>query len=118
MSRFTTEILVTPRVGLLDPQGKAVRHALASLGYDSVQRVRVGKVIYLEVEADSGTAAQAQAEAMCRRLLANPVTEDFRITAAQAGAGGDETRAGTRAGTAEPTGTAFHRARAGGTPDP
>ena len=80
MSRFRLEILVTPRPGLLDPQGKAIHHALESLGYDAVSDVRVGKAIYLDVDADSAEAATEQANEMCRKLLANPVTEDFRVT--------------------------------------
>ncbi len=84
MSRFTVEVLVTPRPGLLDPQGKAIHHALSSLGYDAVDEVRVGKAIYLEVSADSSEAAARRVEEMCRKLLANPVTEDFRVTAAEA----------------------------------
>lgn len=87
MSRFTVEVLVTPRPGLLDPQGKAIHHALSSLGYDAVADVRVGKAIYLEVAADSPEQARERAEEMCRKLLANPVTEDFRVTSgAPAGA--------------------------------
>ncbi len=84
MSRFTVEVLVTPRPGLLDPQGKAIHHALSSLGYDAVEDVRVGKAIYLEVAAATPEDAQERAEEMCRKLLANPVTEDFRITTAAA----------------------------------
>ena len=85
MSRFTVEVLVTPRPGLLDPQGKAIHHALSSLGYDAVADVRVGKAIYLEVAADSAEDARERAEEMCRKLLANPVTEDFQVTAAAPG---------------------------------
>ncbi len=85
MSRFTVEVLVTPRPGLLDPQGKAIHHALSSLGYDAVDEVRVGKAIYLEVTAASPEAARERVEEMCRKLLANPVTEDFRVTASQNG---------------------------------
>ena len=84
MSQFTVEVLVTPRPGLLDPQGKAIHHALSSLGYDAVADVRVGKAIYLEVDADSPGDAVERAEEMCRKLLANPVTEDFHVTAAAA----------------------------------
>lgn len=84
MSRFTVEVLVTPRPGLLDPQGKAIHHALSSLGYDAVEDVRVGKAIYLEVAAATPEDAEERAGEMCRKLLANPVTEDFRITAAEA----------------------------------
>ena len=85
MSRFTVEVLVTPRPGLLDPQGKAIHHALSSLGYDTVDEVRVGKAIYLEVTAASPAAARERVEEMCRKLLANPVTEDFRVTASENG---------------------------------
>ena len=87
MNRFTVEILVTPRPGLLDPQGKAIHHALASLGYDSVKDVRVGKAIYLDITARSAAEATERVEDACRKLLANPVTEDFRVTAAEPAAG-------------------------------
>ena len=79
MSRFKVEVRVTPRPGLLDPQGKAVQHALDSLGYAGVDSVRVGKLLVLELEADDAASAEARTEEMCRKLLANPVTEDFRI---------------------------------------
>ena len=81
MSRFDVQVLVVPRPGLLDPQGKAVHHALSSLGYGSVAQVRVGKAIHLEVEAESAEEAESQADGMCRKLLANPVTEHFRVRA-------------------------------------
>ena len=77
MSRFTVEVLVTPRPGLLDPQGKAIHHALSSLGYDAVDDVRVGKAIYLEVNAASPEAASERVEEMCRKLLANPSPRTF-----------------------------------------
>jgi phosphoribosylformylglycinamidine synthase PurS subunit len=79
VSRFRLEIRVIPRPGLLDPEGKAIRHALHSLDYDQVREVRMGKLLYLDVEADSSEHAREGAEAMCRRLLANPVTEDFEV---------------------------------------
>jgi phosphoribosylformylglycinamidine synthase PurS subunit len=74
-------VRVIPRSGLLDPQGQAVEHALGVLGFAGVTNVRVGKAIELSVEAASPDAAEAQVRAMCERLLANPVTEDFLITA-------------------------------------
>ncbi len=80
MSRYKLEVRVKPRPGLLDPQGKAIHHALQSLGWGGVEDVRVGKAIYLDVEAASEAAAIEAAEAMCRRLLANPVTEDFEVS--------------------------------------
>ncbi len=79
MSRFRVEIRVTPRPGLLDPEGKAIQNALHSLDYEHVHDVRVGKLLYLDVAAASNEEARKGAEAMCRRLLANPVTEDFEI---------------------------------------
>ncbi len=79
MSHFRLEIRIIPRPGLLDPEGKAIQHALRSLDYEQVHAVRVGKLLYLDVEAASRDEAREGAEAMCRRLLANPVTEDFEI---------------------------------------
>ena len=84
MSRFRLEIRVTPRPGLLDPEGKAIQNALHSLDYEHVREVRVGKLLYLEVEAESSEEARKGADAMCRRLLANPVTEDFEIEVQEA----------------------------------
>ena len=72
-------VRVMPRPGLLDPQGQAVEHALASLGFAAATGVRVGKAIELALEAESPAAAEAMARTMCERLLANPVTEDFVI---------------------------------------
>ena len=79
MSSFRLEIRVTPRPGLLDPEGAAIQHALDSLGYHAVSDVRVGKALYVDVGADSEGAAVTLGEAMCRKLLANPVTEDFSV---------------------------------------
>lgn len=79
MSRFAIEINVTPRPGILDPEGKAIHHALHSLGYEDADDVRVGKAIYLRIDADSKDAARERVDEMCRKLLANPVTEDYEI---------------------------------------
>lgn len=87
MSRYRIEILVTPRPGLLDPEGNAIHHALQSLGYDDVDEVRVGKVMYLDVDAEGEEEARREADAMCRKVLANPVTEDYEIQILGAGAG-------------------------------
>lgn len=83
MTQFRLEIRVKPRPGLLDPQGKAVHHALHSLGWDGVADVRVGKAIYVDLEAASSEAAVDTAEAMCRKLLSNPVTEDYEVSVVQ-----------------------------------
>ena len=80
MSRFRLEIRVKPRPGILDPQGKAIHHALNSLGWNGVDAVRVGKAIYLDLVAENAGAALDAAEAMCRKLLANPVTETFEVS--------------------------------------
>jgi len=71
---------VTPRQGVLDPQGQAVAHGLAQLGFNSVGEVRVGKVVDL-VLADATSEADAleRGQAMARKLLANEVVEDFTV---------------------------------------
>jgi len=62
---------------VLDPQGAAVEKALAALGYGNVGRVRVGKYMELLLEKASEEEASAQVEEMCRRLLTNPVIEEY-----------------------------------------
>ena len=80
MSHYRLEIRVKPRPGLLDPEGKAIQHALSSLGWEGVEDVRVGRAIYLDLEAESREGALETAAAMCRKLLANPVTEEFEVS--------------------------------------
>jgi phosphoribosylformylglycinamidine synthase len=77
------EVVISLRPGLLDPQGKAVEGSLPAMGWTNVSEVRVGKHVVLTVEADSDTEARAQVEDMSRRLLSNPVIEDFRILTAE-----------------------------------
>jgi phosphoribosylformylglycinamidine synthase subunit PurS len=69
-------IYVTLKNGVLDPQGKAIHHALEGLGFGGVNDVRAGKFIELDVADDT---SDADLEAMCRKLLANTVIENFRI---------------------------------------
>lgn len=76
---FQIEIRVVPRTGILDPQGQAVAGALQSLGFGQVGDVHVGRLVTLSITANSGAEARDRAEAMCRQLLANPVTEDFDV---------------------------------------
>ena len=71
-------MLVRPKAGILDPQGDAVRSSLDHLGF-TVSDARVGRLIDLELEATSQEDARAQAEDMCRRLLANPLIESFEV---------------------------------------
>jgi phosphoribosylformylglycinamidine synthase len=73
------EVLVSLKPGLLDPQGKAVEGALPALGWTNVSGVRVGTHIQFRVEAETEAAAREQVEEMARRLLSNPVIQDFRI---------------------------------------
>lgn len=79
MPAYRIEIRVVPRRGILDPQGKAVTDALHALGFAEVTDARVGRHVVLEVTADAEPQARERAAEMCRRLLANPVTEDFEI---------------------------------------
>jgi phosphoribosylformylglycinamidine synthase subunit PurS len=65
--------------GVLDPQGKAIGNALASLGFTGIGEVRQGKLIELELAETDLMRARAAVEAMCKELLANPVIEDFAI---------------------------------------
>ncbi|PXA99927.1 phosphoribosylformylglycinamidine synthase [Nostoc sp. 3335mG] len=69
-------IVVTLKNGVLDPQGKAIEHALASLGFAGVGEARVGKLIELEVADDTDDET---IDAMCRKLLANTVIENYRV---------------------------------------
>ena len=72
-------VFVMPKNGVLDPQGKAIGHALGTLGFEGVGEVRTGKVIELELAETDPAAAKAAAEAMARKLLANTVIESFRV---------------------------------------
>ncbi|MGN6121333.1 MAG: phosphoribosylformylglycinamidine synthase subunit PurS [Sphingomonas oligoaromativorans] len=71
-----TRVIVTLKSGVLDPQGKAVHHALTGLGFDGVNDVRVGKIV--ELDLADGTS-ETQIDEMCRKLLANTVIENYRI---------------------------------------
>ena len=76
-----TRVYVTLKNGVLDPQGKAIHHALEGLGFSGINDVRAGKLIELDL-ADS--VSEEDVEAMCRKLLANTVIENFRIEHGQA----------------------------------
>jgi phosphoribosylformylglycinamidine synthase len=66
-------VLIRPKSGILDPQGIAVEQALPALGFVGVKNVRVGRLVELEVEDES------QLDAMCKKLLANPLIEDYEV---------------------------------------
>jgi phosphoribosylformylglycinamidine synthase subunit PurS len=72
-------VLIRPKAGILDPQGQAVERALPALGFDGVRNVHVGRLIELDVDDPS------ELDAMCRRLLANPLIEDYEILEARSG---------------------------------
>ncbi len=72
-------VLVTPKTGVLDPQGRAIHASLADLGYDAVADVRTGKIIDLELSTDDADEARALATEMCEKLLANPVIEQYEL---------------------------------------
>ncbi len=72
-------IEVTLKSGVLDPQGKAIEHALAGLGFAGVGSVRQGKLIELDLAEGDPETARANVDAMCRTLLANPVIERYAI---------------------------------------
>ncbi len=71
-------VLVRPKAGILDPQGVAVERALPALGFEGVSNVHIGRLIELDIEDPS------QLPAMCEKLLANPLIEDFEIVCADA----------------------------------
>ena len=71
-------VLVRPKEGILDPQGEAVQASLAKLGF-AVSRVRVGRLVDLEVESDDPAAARTEVERMCADLLTNPLIESFDV---------------------------------------
>ena len=75
-------MLVRPKPGILDPQGKAVENSLRHLGF-SVDGTRVGRLIDLEVEASDPEQARAEVERMCAELLANPLIESYEIELAE-----------------------------------
>jgi phosphoribosylformylglycinamidine synthase len=75
-------VLVRPKAGILDPQGEAVESSLRQLGFP-VGEARVGRVIDLEVSTEDPSAARAEIERMCERLLANPLIESYQIELAE-----------------------------------
>ena len=72
-------VTVMLKNGVLDPQGEAVRHALGSLGFDGVEKVRQGKVIELDLAETDAAAAEATVKEMCEKLLANTVIESYSV---------------------------------------
>lgn len=76
---YLARIRITLRPSILDPQGKAVHHAITALGTSGVHEVRMGKYIEMKLEAASPAEAERVTGEVCRKLLANPVMEDFHF---------------------------------------
>ncbi|MEK9135771.1 MAG: phosphoribosylformylglycinamidine synthase subunit PurS [Bacteroidota bacterium] len=76
---FLSKVRVTLRKSILDPQGKAVEHAVSTLGVRGVHDVRMGKYIEFRVDGNTEAEARQATEEVCKRLLANPVMEDYHF---------------------------------------
>ncbi|MEO1353291.1 MAG: phosphoribosylformylglycinamidine synthase subunit PurS [Cyanobacteria bacterium J06635_15] len=76
---YQAQIYVTLRPSVLDPAGTAVQSSLQHLGYDNVERLRIGKYVEVTLTADSEDAAKQQLDRLCDQLLANPVIEKYRF---------------------------------------
>ena len=76
---YQSKIKVTLRSSILDPQGKTVEHSIQSLGYKNILDTRIGKYIELKIDADSENEAKRITEEVCKKLLANPVMEDYEF---------------------------------------
>lgn len=71
------EIHITPKKTVTDPQGITVKHGLESLGFKSIEQTHVGKFVTIELKHDDKEKAKEQVDQMCKKLLANPVIEDY-----------------------------------------
>lgn len=76
---YKASIQVTLRPSILDPQGKTTHHALENLGFEAVDRVRIGKFVEMWIDANTKQGAEEIARSACEQLMANPVMEDFSI---------------------------------------
>lgn len=72
-------VVITLKKAIMDAQGQTVENALHNLGYEGVRNVRIGKYIEMEVDGGSREALEPRVDEMCRKLLANPIIEDFRV---------------------------------------
>ena len=79
MKVIKARVRVTPKEGVLDPEGRAVQRALGDMGYSDVHDIRIGKLIEIEIECDDPAKARDRIAEMCDRLLANPVIESYEI---------------------------------------
>lgn len=79
MKKYKAIVKVTLRENILDVQGKAIEHALHSLDFNMMENVRIGKLISMDIEAQNDGQAEAFVEQAAKKLLSNPVIEDFEI---------------------------------------
>jgi len=80
---YSVEVRITPRKGILDPEGETIARALDNLGYEGVGAVRAGRLLRIEVDAASEDDARRSVENMCEELIANPVIEEYEVLVAQ-----------------------------------
>ena len=78
-ARFQVEVRVTPREGIVDPEGRTIGRALDNLGYRGVRRVQAGRLVRFELEAPSAEKARGEVVRMCEELIANPVIERYEV---------------------------------------
>jgi phosphoribosylformylglycinamidine synthase len=76
---YKVSVYVTPKAGVVDPQGAVIERALPALGHSGAANIRVGRYITLEVQGTDLERVRADVDDMCRRLLANPIIEDYRF---------------------------------------
>lgn len=75
---FRVSVYVTPKAGILDPQGATIERTLPALGFEGVENIRVGRFITLDIEGSDADTVSRDVDDMCRRLLANLIIEDYR----------------------------------------
>ena len=80
MKKYKAKIVVKLRSGILDVQGKAVEQALHSMEYDILTNIKIGKFVELDVEAQNDGQAEAFVDEACKKLIANPIIEDYTIS--------------------------------------
>jgi phosphoribosylformylglycinamidine synthase len=76
---ITIFVNVQPKANILDPQGKTIQHALKNLGFQSIQEIRIGKRIKINIEVDNVKEATAKVQEMCEKLLINPLIEEYSL---------------------------------------
>ncbi|MGQ9846596.1 MAG: phosphoribosylformylglycinamidine synthase subunit PurS [Bacteroidales bacterium] len=84
MNKFEAYVDVMPLKALLDPQGKAVMNALHNLSFKTVNNVRIGKHIFIELQAENKAEAEKMVDEMCKKLLTNPVVEYYQFSVKEA----------------------------------